>query len=131
MTLISFFRLKPCKPCYKGICKSSYVNHLLSKSSYEELPGKDGSVSIHHSNIQALSMGMYKVKSGYTTKIFSYFFDQREISSYNLRGHPGFRIPVYHGSEIISYLGPKIWDILPASFKGAVSLKMSPKSMSL
>ena len=75
MTLISFFRLKSGKPCYKGICKSSYVNPILSKSSYEELPGKDGSVSIHHSNIQALAMEMYKVKSGYTTKIFSDFFD--------------------------------------------------------
>ena len=35
-----------------------------------------------------------------------------------------FKVPLtrtlYHGSESFSYLGPKIWDILPASFKEAV-----------
>ena len=57
MTLISFFLcLKSCKSSYDEICKSSYVNHLLSKSSYEELSEKDGSVSVHHRNIQALAM---------------------------------------------------------------------------
>ena len=69
---------------------------------------------------------MYKVKSGYTPKIFSDLFNQREISPNNLRRHPEFRVPltrtVYHGSESISYLSPNIWDILPASFKEEVSL---------
>ena len=74
---------------------------------------------------------MYKVKSGYTPKIFSDFFNQRDISPYNLRRHPEFRVPltrtVYHGSESISYLDPKIWDILPTSFKAAVSLNSFKK----
>ena len=65
---------------------------------------------------------MYKVKCGYTPKIFNDLFHQREISLHNLRKHPEFRVPlsrtVYHGSESIS----KIWDILPASFKEAISL---------
>ena len=38
---------------------------------------KDGSVSIHHRDIQALAMEMYKVKSGYTPTIFSDLFNQR------------------------------------------------------
>ena len=101
------------------------------KSSYGELLGKDGSVSIHHRNIQALSTEMYKVKSGYTPKILSDLFNQREISPCNLRRHPEFRIPltrtVYRGSESISYLGPKILDILPTSFKEAVSLNSFKK----
>ena len=54
---------------------------------------------------------MYKVKSGYTPRIFSYLFNQREISPYYIGRHPEFRVPltrtVYHGSESISYLGPK------------------------
>ena len=53
-------------------------------------------------------------------------FNQREISPYNLRRHAEIRVPltrtVYHGSESISYLGPKTWDILPTSFKEVVSL---------
>ena len=86
------------------------------KSSYEALLEKDGLVSICHRNIHTLAMKMYKVKSGYRSKIFSNLFNQREIRHYNLRRHPEFRIrltrTVYHGSESILYLGPKIWDIL-------------------
>lgn len=111
LTLISFFRLKPCKPCYKGICKSSYVNHLLSKSSYEELLEKNVSVSIQHRSIQALAIGMQKVRSGNTPWISSDLFNRREISPYNLRRHHNFRVPltrtVHHGIESISYLSPK------------------------
>ena len=80
-------------------------------------------------------MEIYKVKSGYTPKIFSDLFNKREISPYNLRRHSEFRVPLtrtaYHGNESISYLGPTIRDILLASFKEAVSLKMGPISMSL
>ena len=84
---------------------------------------KDGSVSVHHRNIQALATEMYKVKSGYTAKIFSDFFNQREIRPYNLKRQFEFTVTftrtLYHGSENISYLGRKIWGILPTSFKEA------------
>ena len=49
-----------------------------------------------------------------------------KISSYeelleNLRNHNEVRVPfaraVYHGPESISYLGPKIWDIVPKKIK--------------
>ena len=90
------------------------------KSSYEELLGKDGLVSIHHRNVQALAAEVYNVKSGYIPKIFSDLFNQRQISPYNLRRRPEFRVPltrtVYDVSESILYLGSIIWDILPASF---------------
>ena len=106
--------------CLRLICSDK-------KSSYEELLKKDESVSIHHVNIQAFAAEMYDVKYGYTSKIISDLFNQREIlSPHNLKRHPEFRVPltktVYHGSESISYQDPKIWDILPASFKGTVSL---------
>ena len=101
------------------------------KSSYVELLGKDGSVPILHRNIQVLVTEMYKMKSGYTPKIFSDLFDQKEISPYNFRRHPEFRVPltrtVYHGGESISYLGAKIWAILPTWFKEAVSLNSFKK----
>ena len=58
-------------------------------------------------------------------------FNQREISPYDLRRHPEFRVPlnrtVYHGSESISCLDPRIWDILPSSFKEAVLLNSFKK----
>ena len=103
---------------------------MTKKSFYEELLEKDGSVSIHR-NIQAPATKMYKVKSGYIPKIFSDWLNQREISPYNLRRNPEFRVPLtrteLHGSESISYLGPKIRDIFPASFKEAVSLNSFKK----
>ena len=76
---------------------------------------------------------MYQVKSGYSPspKIFSDLFNQREISLYNLRRHPEFRVSlssaVYHGSEGISHLGPKIWNILLATFKEGVSFNSFKK----
>ena len=85
--------------------------HLIysgKKLFYEELLGKDWSVSITLRKIQALATEMYKVKSGFTTKIFSELFNQREISPYNLRSFPEFRVPltrtVYQRSESISHL---------------------------
>ena len=39
----------------------------------------------------------------------------------NLRNYNGFRLTfartVYHGTQSISYLGPKIWDIVPKELK--------------
>ena len=72
-------------------------------------------------------MEMYKVKSRYSLEIFSDLFNKREISAYNFRRHPEFTVPlnrtVYHGSESISCVGTKIWNILPPSFKEPVSLE--------
>ena len=91
---------------------NSKYGHFSHSASYEEPLEKNASVSIHYRNIQALAMEMYRVKSGYTPKVFSDLFNQREISSYNFRRHPEFRVPltktVYHWSESISYLGLKI-----------------------
>ena len=54
-------------------------------------------------------------------------------SHYNLRRCNDFRIPstrtVYYGSESISYLGPKIWNILPDEIKQQTSLNSFKKSV--
>ena len=56
---------------------------------------------------------------------------------YNIRNHIGFWIPfartIYHGTESISYLGSKTWDIAPKELKedqSLNSLKKSNKNMS-
>ena len=73
--------------------------------------------------ILTLATGNDKVKIGYTPKIFSALFNQREMSTYDLRRHPEFRVPlnrtVHHGIEIILHLGSKIWHIPLTSFKEA------------
>ena len=52
--------------------------------------------------------------------IFSELFRRRDII-YNLQSNSSFAVPnvksIFHECESISYLGPKIWDIVPlASF---------------
>ena len=88
-------------------------------SSYEELLEKDGSVSIHHKN-QSLAIEIVQIKHGHSPEIVSNIFTQT-TQHYNFRQNRDFRIrsvkSVYHGSERISYLGPKMWEIVPAKIK--------------
>ena len=94
--------------------------HSDKKSSYENLLEKDNSVSIHHKNIQALAIEMFKVKHKICPEITYDIFMERTNNQYNLRNRPDFITPhvhsVFHGTESISYLGPKIWDIVPEEF---------------
>ena len=102
-------------------------------SSYEELLTKDGSVSIHHRNIDALVTGFYKIKNGLSPELFTEIFARKTESHYNPRWCNDFRIPsirtVYHGSESISFSGPKIWNILPDEIKQQTSLNSFKKSI--
>ena len=69
--------------------------------SYEELLEKDGSVSIHHKNIQSLATERFQIKYGQPSKIVSDIFAQTQ--HYNFRQNRDFRIrsvkSVDHGSE--------------------------------
>ena len=56
---------------------------------------------------------MFKVYRNISPLIFSKIFHRFDIN-YNLRINSEFAMPnarsVFHGNEIISYLGPKTWD---------------------
>ena len=73
---------------------------------------KNGTVSMHHRNIQALVIEMCKLKNDLSTEILSNIFTQRTKNHYSLRNAGDFQIPfvptAYHGTESISYLGPMI-----------------------
>ena len=68
---------------------------------------------------------MFQIKHGHSPEIVSDIFTQT-TQYYNFRQNQDFRIrsvkSVYHGSESISYLGPKIWEIVPAKIKETNSL---------
>ena len=89
-------------------------------SSFKELLKKDRSVPIHCRNLQILATRMFKVYNNITIPIFTEIFDKRN-PNYQLRRTSHFSIPpvrsVYNGTESLSFLGPKIWDIVPTELK--------------
>ena len=90
-------------------------------SSFNELLAKDGSVTVHIRNLQVLAIEMFKVSKGLCPSVFSNIFKPRPVISYNLRHNSDFVIPlvnsVLNGTESISVLGPKIWNMIPQSMK--------------
>ena len=94
-------------------------------SSFEDLLKKDNSAPIHHRNMQALATEMFKVKDNVAPEIMRELFS-RKISHYDLRNNNSFKSrrvnSVLHGTESVSYLGPKVWDLVPNEIKESDSL---------
>jgi len=69
---------------------------------------------------------MYKVAKGIAPKILSDLFKVKE-NNYSLRNQSYFLIPnvrtVLNGTESISFLGPKIWNIVPDELKTLENLE--------
>ena len=80
----------------------------------------DGSVNVQIRNILKLAIEMLKVFKNLSPPITSDLFEVRE-NNYNLRNQSYFLIPtvktVYHGSESIKNLGPRIWNLVPDNLK--------------
>ena len=105
----------------------SYLRILCNNKqlSFTELLEKDSSASIYVRNIQALATEMYKVNNELSTSIMKNIFP---VNKYPYTRQ--FQCPrrllktVYHGSESISNIGPKIWDLAPNRLKEIVSFKV-------
>ena len=80
-------------------------------STFSELLTKDGSFCIHHRNIKKLAIEMYKVKQNISPQLMNGIFVKKD-NIYNLRSEPKWQIrkvkSVYHGTESLSFRGPKI-----------------------
>ena len=111
--------------CINGLHKRalSLVYNDFS-SSFSELLKKDKSVTKHHRNLQTLAYEVFKVKKkNMTPEILTEIFPQKETNcsfrnSTTLQGR-NIKTAMY-GSETISSLGPKIWDILPTDIKRVI-----------
>ena len=87
------------------------------KSSYENLVEKDNSVSIHHKNIQALAIEMFKVKHKLYPETTGDIFIERTSNQHNLRNHPDFITPHVHTVECLADVPPFFVDLfLPRTF---------------
>ena len=69
---------------------------------------KDNSVSIHHKNLQALAIEMFKVHTKTSPEIMQEDFQVKEQGHYNLRNQTDFAIlqvkSVNHGLERVWFL---------------------------
>ena len=76
---------------------------------------------------------MSRFYNGLSPPLMSNMFKLKAENSYNLRQVSEFSRPmvksVYHGTESISYLGPKIWDILPEKLKNIDNLEHFKKEI--
>ena len=76
---------------------------------------------------------MYKVTNGVSPEIMNEIFQVREESRHNLCYKSQLTIPpihsVYNGRESASFMGPKIWKLIPPAFKQIKSLSRFKKAI--
>ena len=110
--------------CLRGTFNQMKNDHKSNKSSsYGELLTKDTSVTIHHRNIRALAIEIYKLIQGISPPLLNEVYVPRQCS-YELRGVRRTDKSVRYGTESISSLAPKIWEILPNEIKDSDTLQI-------
>ena len=93
--------------------------------SFDDLLKRDKSLSIHQKNLQILATEICKTKNDLGPKIMkdTFHFIQKP---YNLRNDPELQRrenrTVYFGTENISSLASKIWELMPSDIRSANSL---------
>ena len=91
-----------------------------SKLTFKELLEKNKTVSIHQKNLQVLATEIFKARLNISPEILKELFSFN-VRNYNLRSQSTLKRiktnSVYFGSESLSSLAPKIWDLVPDSFK--------------
>ena len=108
--------------------KAVRIIYRDKKSTFKELLEKDNSVTTHVKNLHVLVTEMYNVQNNCSPEIMTKVFPTNEaICEYDLRNTSDFaarRIKtVRYGSESLSYLGPRLWNILPDEYKNLQSVK--------
>ena len=96
------------------------ITYNDSKSTFEELLNKDNSVSIHHRNFQVLAIKMLKIKNNMAPELLNGIFQKRALPE-NLKTNSNFSSrqvhSVYNCTESLSFLGQKIWELVPENTK--------------
>ena len=103
---------------------------LVSQDShdltFQELLTKDKSIRVHQKNLQLLINEIFKSKTGVSPELMNDIFHFVE-KPYNLRSDYTLERKrdhtVYHGSESLSSLAHKLWNLLPNLIKNSASLK--------
>ena len=105
-------------------CLRATYNNALS--SFEELLEIDNSVSVHNRNIRCLAIDiMYSMT--YVLILWS------TSSNYDIRSRRTFTTrpvkTVYYGTGSLSYLAPKVWELIPNNIKSLENLSKFKKAI--
>ena len=92
---------------------------------FQKLLEKDNSFTMHHKNIKILATEAYKFLQGLSPPLMNEIFVERN-NNYSVRRNNVLtrrRVnSVRYGTETVSFLAPKIWDILLKEIKDSESL---------
>ena len=101
------------------------ITYNDKSSSFQKLFEKDNPVIIHNRNIKILATETYKFLQGLSPPLMNEIFVERN-NNYSLRGNNVLtrrRVnSMRYDTETVSFLAPKIWDILPKDIKNSESL---------
>ena len=96
-------------------------------STFQELLNKDKSVSIHQRNLQVFATLLYKIIKNIAPEIVREIFYLDNPSHYNLRLNSEFQTfnprTVRYGTESLTFLANKIWQLIPSDIKCAPTLE--------
>ena len=96
-------------------------------AKFSELLSKDKSATIHQRNLQVLVIEIFKTKNELNPKIMEELFTFKKVD-YNLWRNTSPKIgnlkTVYYGTESLTNLCAKIWNLLPSEYKELKSLSM-------
>ena len=89
-------------------------------ATFSELRSKYKSVTIHQRNLQLLATEIFKTKNELNSKIMLEIFTFKNVD-YDLRNNTSLKIgnlkTVYYGTESLTNLGVKIWNLLSNEYK--------------
>ena len=95
-------------------------------SFFEELLETDKSVSVHHLNLQVLLTELCEIVNGLSREIMKKAFPFNENTSYKTRNKRKFHSrsikSVTFGTETLSHLATKIWELVPVEIKNVYSV---------
>ena len=105
--------------------RASRYTYNNKSSSFQDLLDKYNSVTIHDRNIKTLARETFKVLHRLSLLPLNEAFVGRNCN-YNLRGNNFLNKrranSARYGTESVSFLAPKIWDILPKEIKNSEAL---------